>query len=382
MPAEIAAQPAPTPIPLPLRQRPVLSVVIPTFNERDNVARMVEVLDAALAGIPFEMVFVDDDSRDGTREALCDLSAADPRVRLVHRIGRRGLSTAVVEGILSTTTPYIAVIDADLQHDERVLPQMLRILQAGEADVVVGSRYTEGGSTGDWDAGRVRVSAVATKLARMVARVQLTDPMSGFFALTRTAFDGAVRELSGQGYKVLLDICASSAAPLRTAEVPYRFRNREAGDSKLDAMIVWEYLLLLVDKLIGHVVPARFISFMAIGGIGVFVHMAVLGSLIALRQPQFIWAQAIATTCAMVFNFFVNNLLTYRDRRLKGFVQVTRGLLSFVLVCSVGAIANVGIAEVLFAGYRYAWWLAGLAGIIVGAFWNYAATALFTWKAK
>ncbi|WP_347303970.1 glycosyltransferase family 2 protein [Croceibacterium sp. TMG7-5b_MA50] len=366
----------------PLRQGAALAVVIPTFNERDNVARMVEVLDAALAGIPFEMVFVDDDSRDGTRDKLAEIAAADPRVRMVHRIGRRGLSTAVVEGILSTTTPYVAVIDADLQHDERVLPQMLEILQAGEADVVVGSRYTAGGSTGDWEQSRVRVSAVATKLARMVARVPLTDPMSGFFALTRAAFDSAVRDLSGQGYKVLLDICASSAAPLRMAEVPYQFRRREAGDSKLDAMIVWEYLLLLVDKLIGHVVPARFVSFMAIGGIGVFVHMAVLSLLMATGGLPFMWAQASATGVAMVFNFFVNNLLTYRDRRLKGFVAVTRGLLSFVTVCSVGAIANVGIAEVLFAGYRYAWWLAGLAGIVVGAFWNYAATALFTWKAK
>ena len=364
------------------REAPILAVVMPTFNEHENVGPMHAALDQALAGIPFEMVFVDDDSTDGTRDRLAAIAAQDPRVRVIHRIGRRGLSTAVVEGILSTTTPFVAVIDADLQHDERMLPKMLEILQTDTADLVVGSRYIEGGGVGEWAKHRVKVSEIATKLATTIAKTDLSDPMSGFFAITRAGFNSAVRDLSGQGYKVLLDICASANPPLRTAEVPYQFRTRQAGESKLDALIIWEYLLLLLDKLVGHVVPARFISFMLIGALGVFVHMAVLTTLIEIGQPAFIWAQSIATGLAMIFNFFVNNLLTYRDRRLKGFIAVTRGLISFVAVCSIGAVANVGIANYLFSGYDYGWVTAGLAGILVGAVWNYAASALVTWRPR
>ena len=367
---------------MPRRTTTELSVIVPTFNERDNVGRITEALEAALAGIAYEIVFVDDDSTDGTRDALAGLAATRDHVRMIHRIGRRGLSTAVVEGMLSTTSPYIAVIDADMQHDERVLPKMLELLRADEADVVVGSRYTEGGGTGDWDAGRVRVSSTATRLAKLVTKADMSDPMSGFFAISRPMFYDSVRGLSGQGYKVLLDLVASASHPPRIREVPYEFRTRTAGESKLDALIVWEYLMLLVDKLVGHVVPARFLSFMFIGGLGVFVHMAVLAALINVDSVRFLYAQGVATMVAMVFNFFLNNTLTYRDRRLRGFVAVTRGLITFVLACSIGAAANVGVASYLFDSFHYTWWFAGLAGILMGVVWNYAVTSVFTWRAK
>lgn len=361
---------------------PVFSVIVPTFNECDNIEPMYEALEAALAGIAHEIVFVDDDSTDGTRTRIAAIAARDPRVRMLHRIGRRGLATAVTEGMLSTSTPYLAVIDADLQHDERILPKMFELLRDDAADLVVGSRYVPGGSVDGWDAGRARVSAVATRLAKLITRADISDPMSGFFAITRDAFESSVRDLSGQGYKILLDICASAGTPLRTVEVAYSFRTREAGESKLDALITWEYLLLLVDKLVGHIVPARFLSFIFIGGVGVLVHMSVLSGMVIAGYPQFIWAQGIATAIAMIFNFFVNNTLTYRDRRLKGAGPILKGLLSFVAVCSVGAVANVGIANYLFADYQYVWWTAGMAGILVGAVWNYAATSIVTWRVK
>lgn len=359
-----------------------LSVVVPTFNERDNVRAIASALDVALTHIRFEIIFVDDDSTDGTRDILAELAAEKDNVRVIHRIGRRGLSTAVTEGMLSTTAPYIAVIDADLQHDECVLPSMLEILRNDEADLVIGSRYAAGGGTGEWDSGRLRVSSTATRLARLITSTEMTDPMSGFFAITRPALYSAVRGLSGQGYKILLDLVASARQPLRIREVPYQFRARRAGESKLDALIVWEYLLLLVDKLCGHIVPARFLSFMFIGGLGVFVHMATLGTMVALGFPRFVWAQAVATGIAMIFNFFVNNMLTYRDRRLKGFIPLARGLASFMLVCSVGAVANVGIAAYLYDSFHYGWWAAALAGILMGVVWNYATTSVFTWRAR
>lgn len=361
---------------------PHLSVVIPTFNERDNIAPMVDAVRAALSNVSFEIIFVDDDSTDGTRDKIAEVSRTNHNVRAIHRIGRRGLATAVVEGMLSSQAPYLAVIDADLQHDERILPQMLLALEDGSADLVVGSRYIAGGSLGSWDDNRAKLSALGTKLAHLITKVDVSDPMSGFFAISRPAFYGAVRNLSGQGYKILVDICASSKQPLRVREIPYEFRTRQAGESKLDALVSWEYLMLLADKLVGHIIPARFISFVFIGGIGTFVHMAILSALIASQAASFLVSQAVATGFAMVFNFFVNNTLTYRDCRLKGAPAILKGLASFVAICSIGAFANVGIASYLYSDQHYVWWSAGLAGIIVGAVWNYATTSIITWRVR
>lgn len=361
---------------------PLVSVIIPTFNEFANVSKVAAAVGVALKGKDHEIVFVDDDSSDGTRTEVAKLAAALPGIRLIHRIGRRGLSTAVTEGMLSTTTPFMVVMDADLQHDEAIIPKMLSFLEADTADLVVGSRYVEGGGLGSWDKRRAQISAFATRLAKMVTKSDLSDPMSGFFAITRSAFDNSVRDLSGQGYKILLDICASSKSPLRIQEVAYQFRTRQAGESKLDALVTWEYLMLLADKLVGHIIPARFISFSLIGGLGVFVHMVVLSVLLATGLADFMAAQGLATVTAMVFNFFVNNTLTYRDRRLRGAREVIFGLFTFMLVCSVGAFANVGIANYLFANSHYRWWSAGLAGILLGAVWNYAATSIFTWRVR
>jgi dolichol-phosphate mannosyltransferase len=302
-------------------------------------------------------------------------------VRIIRRIGRRGLSSAVVEGILSTSTPYVAVIDADMQHDERLLSQMLFCLRANEADLAVGTRYALDGGVSDWDVRRQTISWVATRLSALVVRANLTDPMSGFFMIRRDAFEASLRQLSQQGYKILVDIVASAPKPLRIREFPYVFRNRQHGQSKLDALVSLEYLMLLLDKLFGRWVPARFILFMAIGGLGVFVHMAVLTVLLKTAGAPFVFGQSSATLVAMTFNFFLNNTLTYRDKRLKGFWPIVGGLFSFYLVCSLGAVSNVGIANFMFS-HSYAWWVSGIAGIIVGAVWNYAASSVLTWRKR
>jgi dolichol-phosphate mannosyltransferase len=356
-----------------------LSVVVPTFNERDNVIPLLDKLDAALAGVAWEAVFVDDDSSDGTPAVIVERCRADPRVRIIRRIGRRGLSSAVVEGILSTATPFVAVIDADMQHDERLLVPMLKSLRAGEADLAVGTRYSAGGGVGDWDSRRQTISWVATRLSALVVRTELSDPMSGFFMIRREAFEASVRQLSSQGYKILLDIVASAPKPPRIKEFPYVFRQRQHGESKLDALVSLEYGMLLIDKMFGRVVPARFVLFMGIGGLGVFVHMAVLTALLKAQGLAFITAQGVATVVAMTFNFFLNNALTYRDKRLKGLWPLLRGLFSFYLVCAVGAVSNVGIANFMFA-HSYSWFVSGIAGIVVGAVWNYAASSVFTWR--
>jgi dolichol-phosphate mannosyltransferase len=357
-----------------------LTVVLPTFNERDNVEPLVERLEAVLAGIEWEAIFVDDDSQDGTAERVRAIGRHKPYIRCLQRLGRRGLSTACIEGVLASSAPFIAVMDADLQHDESLLPRMLAALKREALDIVIGSRYVEGGGLGDWDQSRARISDLATRLSRLVVKADLRDPMSGFFMMRRPAFEAAVRDLSGQGFKILIDLFASSPRPLAFKELPYQFRLRQHGESKLDTLVAWEYLQLLLDKLIGHVVPVRFALFAMIGGLGLFVHLAVLGVVLKAFGVDFTLAQSVATVTAMTSNFFLNNWFTYRDRRLHGW-RLLRGLLSFYVVCSVGAFGNVGIAAYVFHADQ-SWWLAGIAGAIVGSVWNYATSAVFTWRSR
>jgi dolichol-phosphate mannosyltransferase len=355
-----------------------LSVIVPTFNESGNVAELVHRLETALAGIRWEVIFVDDDSPDGTADEVRSLAQMKSTVRCIHRIGRRGLSRAVIEGMLASSAPYLAVMDADLQHDESILPRMIETLRERSLDVVVGSRYCMGGGIGAWDAKRAAMSRFATNLSRMIVKADLSDPMSGYFVIRREVLDCVVRRLSGEGYKILLDVFASSPVPLKFAEVPYTFRERKHGESKLDSAVVWEYLMLIVDKKIGHIVPARFALFSLVGLSGVLVHFAVLSALFKVAVLSFVVSQTAATFVAMTTNFFLNNFLTYRDRRLRG-IRLFGGLLSFYLICSIGVIGNVGVARFVFE-HEHGWILAGLAGVVVGVVWNYVASAMFTWR--
>jgi len=370
-PIEQAARKAPAPV-------VELSVIVPTFNERDNVLEVVRRLEASLEGIAWEVIFVDDDSEDGTAARVREAAQRNSKVRCIQRIGRRGLSAACVEGMLASAAPFLAVMDGDCQHDESVLPCMVDLLRAGDTDLVIGSRYMHGGGIGDWDPSRAKMSRFATRLGRLVVKQQLSDPMSGFFVLRREVLELSVRRLSTLGFKILVDVIASSPRPLRVKEVPYEFGVRRAGESKLDSQAVWDYVMLLADKLFGHLVPVRFVSFMVVGTLGVFVHFAVLTTLFRALTLSFAYSQGAATVAAMTSNFALNNALTYRDLRLKGW-RWLKGWASFMLGCSVGALANVGIAAYLFS-HSTLWMLAALAGIVVGAVWNYAITAIYTWN--
>lgn len=357
-----------------------LAVVIPTFNERANVPVLVARLEAALEGHAWEAIFVDDNSPDGTADAARELGRADPRVRVIQRIGRRGLSSACIEGMCATAAPVVAVIDGDLQHDETLLPRMLAALREDAGlDLVVGSRFVAGGGTGNWDRDRVAKSALATRLSRRVLKADLSDPMSGFFAIRTDIVRGIVPDLSAIGFKILLDIMTTASRPLRFLELPYTFRTRTEGESKLDHVVAMEYLIALYDRVFGHVVPVRFAMFSAIGLIGTGVHMAVLGLVYLAFGTSFLASQIVATLAAMTFNFFLNNALTYRDLRLKGARALLGGWVTFCLVCAVGAIGNVGIAAVLHDMWQGAWAAPALAGILVGAVWNYALSSRFTW---
>lgn len=364
----------------PAQAVPELSVIVPTFKESGNVAPLIAKLDAALSGITWEAIFVDDDSPDGTSNIAKTIALNDPRVRCLRRVNRRGLSGACIEGFLSSSAPYVAVIDGDMQHDETLLPRMLEKLRKGEADLVMGTRYSGGGSAEGLSKKRDLISRVATMAARRFTHVRVSDPMSGFFMMRRDKFDPIAASLSTQGFKILLDILVTSAESLRVAELPYVFGARAHGESKLDSQVAIDFIGLLLAKTTGGLVTARFLSFATVGAIGLIVHMAVLSTSLAYAGFDFTYAQALATFVAMTGNFTLNNRLTYRDRRLSGMGFVT-GLIKFYAISGIGAVANVGIAS-WFYTQEPVWWLAGVSGAVMGAVWNYSMATLVVWRVK
>ena len=368
-----------------------LAIVLPTFNERSNVATMVERLDAALTGIGWEAIFVDDNSPDGTSDEARRISLKDPRVRCIQRIGRRGLASAAIEGMCSTAAPVVAVMDADHQHDPELLPRMLHALQSGEYDLAYASRFAEGASTEAWGRpDRVKASGFANRIANKVTGVELTDPMSGYFMLRTDTLRADAHRLSGVGFKILLDILATVDRPLRVKEFPLNFAARAEGESKLDQTVVFEFLIGLYDKWLGRIIPTRFALFGTVGALGVVVQLAALWVMLhVVFRERFVYgnwsesatfnvANTFAAVVAMTFNFVLNNELTYSDKRLRGFGPLMRGWAQFGITCSLGLLTNVGSAAMLKTmGFHDV--VAVVTGIILGSVWNFALSSKFVW---
>ena len=358
---------------------PELSIIIPTFNEIGNISDVVRRISLALAEVSWEIIVVDDDSPDGTAELVKKLARRDPRIRCLRRVNRRGLAGACIAGMLSSSAPYIAIMDADLQHDESILTEMLAILRQGKVDLVVGSRYAAGGSVGEPCPSFAHRSAVGRrKLLVSCSKLRFTDLMSGFFAIRRDRFDVIAHHLTTSGFKILVDILASTPVPLRISEVGYTFGKRVTGESKLDARVALDFMALLISKVTQGLIPVRFVLFAAVGAVGAMIHLLVLRStMLALPEIDFVGAQIAATFVAMTSNFFINNRITYREQK----TAIVRGLLLFYAVCALGAVANVGVASWIF-DHTYLWWLAGLSGLTMGAVWNYTVSSLFVWPQK
>jgi dolichol-phosphate mannosyltransferase len=351
--------------------------VVPTFNERENVPILIKHLAAALNGVQWEAIFVDDDSPDGTSALIKEIATTNPRVRCIRRLGRRGLAGACIEGMLASHATYVAVMDGDLQHDETVLLKMLRELRTCRADIVVGSRHLQRASALGLSPGRFAGSRLATALASRLLRIDITDPLSGFFMLRREVIEEIAPRLSTQGFKILLDILATARGRLRLRELSSVLRPRREGTSKLDSRVVLDFAGLLLAKLTRDTIPIRFVSFLLVGLSGVVVHLLALKSALVLLALSFPAAQTFATLVAMTTNFFLNNSLTYSDQRLSGWSAV-KSLLAFYVICAAGAISNIGVA-VWFYSNRPVWWLAGLLGVVIGAVWNFALSNVFVW---
>ncbi len=357
---------------------PELTIVVPTLEERANIVPLLAVLDKVLAGIDYEIMFVDDDSADGTAALARDLAQANPRVRVLQRIGRRGLSSAVIEGMLASSAPYLAVMDSDLQHDESILPTMLEKLKRERLDIVVATRQSEGGTMGHRSPYRIALTRLGHRLSAIVSHTSLSDPMSGYFVVTRSYLNEVARALSGVGFKVLLDLVVSARRPVRLGEVPYKFRPRLHGKSKLDIIVSLEYLELLADKLIGDFVPASYVVFGIAGSIGILVQLALVRLVRTLPGMDPSQAQLISSLLVVGVNFVLNNRLTFRRARLSGWKFFT-GLATFYIACSIGLFLNLRVLNYL-TQLSVAWYLAAAAGLAVGSVWNYWMSALFVWQ--
>ena len=358
---------------------PELTIVVPTFNEKANIPLLVDRLVQLLTSCDWEVIFVDDNSPDGTAAAARAIGASDSRVRCIRRIGRRGLAGACLEGMLASQARYVAVMDADLQHDEGLLVPMLEALRAGRADVAVASRYLDGGSAAGLSKQRSRVSRGSNTLVRLLLGIDLTDPMSGHFMIRRDALEAIAPSLSTQGFKILLDILATARGSLRTIELPSTFRERQHGESKLDSKIALDFAALVTAKLTNDAVSARFLLFCMVGLTGIGIHLSILSALL-ITNLSFGAAQAFATIGAIAWNFVLNNLFTYRDQRLTGWHFVT-GLIRFQVICAIGAISNVGIATWIY-DYDETWWIAGLGGALIGTVWNFVVSAALVWRQR
>ena len=364
------------PGPLP---SPELAIILPTLNEAANIGPLIARIGAALPSIPWEVIVVDDRSGDRTAEIVRQLAQTDGRIRIIERMRRRGLSSAVIDGFCATAAPYVAVLDADHQHDPALLPRMLETVRRGDADVVVASRYLVGGSATGLDSrARAAGSDLANRIARWLTGVELSDPMSGYFLLPSALAQRLAPELSGIGFKILLDLLATSNRPLAITEIPLEFARRREGQSKLDRAVVFDFLVGLYHRMFGRILPTRFMLFGTVGALGVLIHFTVLTFAYPGMTATFWKGQAAATIVAMTFNFLLNNWLTYRDQRLHGTVALIRGWTGFVAACSLGALANVAVAGFAEAQGVH-WALAAMAGILVGAVWNYALSSRFVW---
>jgi dolichol-phosphate mannosyltransferase len=364
----------------PVRPAPEVCIVVPTFNERANVPILVAALSRVLASRDWEVLFVDDNSPDGTAAVAGAIGETDSRVRCMRRIGRRGLAGACLEGMLASQARYLAVMDADLQHDETLLVAMLDRLRTGHFDLAVASRYVSGGSAAGLSKQRARLSSWSNVLVQRVLGIYLTDPLSGYFMIRRDAFEVLAPKISTQGFKILLDILATDGGRLRAVELPSTFRERLHGESKLDSKIAFDFAALVTAKLTHNAVAARFLLYCLVGLTGIGIHLSTLFILSMAFVLSFGVAQALATVTAITWNFVLNNLFTYRDQRLTGWRFLT-GLVRFQVICAIGAISNVGIATWIY-DYDDKWWIAGLGGALVGTVWNFAVSAAFVWRQR
>jgi dolichol-phosphate mannosyltransferase len=363
---------------LPMR----LSIVLPTWNERGNIESVLAQLLPLQQQLSLEILVVDDDSADGTAELVRRIAQREPCLRLIRRVGRSGLASAIKEGLLDATGDLALVMDSDGQHEPAAVVRAVQVLQGEGADLVVGSRFHSDAEIRGLSGRRERGSSWANGAARFSlprAYAGLTDYMSGFFAVRIDAVLPLLRAVDVNGFKFLYELLAVSRGRLRVAEVPLTFQPRTSGSSKLDLAILWDFLISLLHSLSFRLLPRRAISFGLVGASGVLVQLLATQLLMLGGHLAFAQALPLAVVTAATTNYLINNALTFRFQRLRG-LELLRGLLKFLLVASLPVLANVGLASAFYSFVARDTLWAQLSGILVVFVWNYAASSRFVWN--
>lgn len=355
---------------------PEISIIIPTFNEVKNITHVIDTLRKLLIPYQWEIIVVDDNSPDGTSQLVQSMVMKDARIRCIKRVHRRGLAGACLEGALASQAPYIIFMDGDLQHDETTLIPMLNLIKSPKIDLVIASRYLHASFSSNLSPWRAYLSQFSTNLAHRLLRVKVSDPLSGFFLIKRSVIERLAPALKTQGFKLLLDILTTSNGELNVGEIPYHFRERKYGRSKLDFRVMFDFVSLFIEKLSAGMISGRFLLYSSVGILGVGFHVLLLKLFLNVGL-RFELAQSLTTLLVIALNFLLNNFITYCDQRLVG-KNLLFGLMRFELICSVGFISNLSIANWIFA-YTHIWWLAGISGALMAAIWNYLISASLIW---
>lgn len=358
-----------------------VSIILPTYNESKNVPIIVDRIAQVLNPLcTFEVLVVDDNSPDGTWALAEELSQQRPWLRSIRRMQNKGLSPAVVDGFSLAKGQRLIVMDADLQHDEQALSKFIEAFQQG-SQLVVGSRKVDGGGVEDWSVLRQFVSWFATRLAHFVLPLQVTDPMSGFFGITRKLHETLTPQVNPKGFKILLEYLArTQAADVR--EVGYTFRGRQHGESKLSNDVIYDYLEALwgLSKL-SNILSWRFLNYFLVGCVGMVVNLSILRILTHYGNAQESFALMVAVEASIISNFFLNNSITFRKHRFKGMFKTLRGLLMFNAICATGAFINHSLALNMRNAEMANIYFATAAGYLVATVWNYVVNTHVCWKA-
>tara|TARA_B100000965_G_scaffold403154_1_gene430636 strand:- start:105 stop:1196 length:1092 start_codon:yes stop_codon:yes gene_type:complete len=360
----------------------MISIIIPTFNEVNNIKVLLFDLINILKNQDYEIVVVDDDSPDGTGEEVYNFMKNNNNIQLINRVGRSGLSSAIKEGLLFAKGEYLLVLDGDGQHDANCVVDLINKIKESNSDMVIASRFLDPSLLRGLSGKRSLGSKLANKAARISLSKNysnLTDYLSGCFCVDIRRTELLIKKIEINGFKFLYELLALSKGHLQIKEVPLIFKERDYGKSKLDLAIVWDFLISILHNISYRILPRRAISFGLVGMSGVIVQLMITLLLTNLFLIDFKNALPFSVICAATSNFLINNQLTFRSNRLTNSALI-RGLLKFLLVASLPVIANVGIATAFYQYISSDTLIAQLAGIAIVYAWNYLASSLFVWN--